>query len=114
MMQVFILVMDKPMHLKKGFTLIEALFVLSILLVLMIFSSPNQQKVKSLDCLEVESYLYYKQSEAMVSKQTQALDYNHLTFNENGNINHASTIHFEKFNCIIQLGAGRFYFEKRV
>lgn len=114
MMQVFILVMDKPMHLKNGFTLIEALFVLSILLVLMIFSSPNHQIVKSIERLEVESYLYYKQSEAMVSKQTQALDYNHLTFNENGSINHASTIHFEKFNCIIQLGVGRFYFEKRV
>lgn len=99
------------MQIKTGFTLVESLFVLSIIVMMFIFSVPYHKDSQPLQKEYIESQIYLTQSNAMVLKEKLPLHYNALTFNEYGNINHASTIDFDTFRCIIQLGMGRFYFD---
>lgn len=105
--------MDKRMPVKSAFTMMESLFCLSILMVMLLLSLPNTHYSSHFINSQQQwtQTIYLTQLKAMTTKSTCLLDNTHLTFNANGNINHAATIILDGHKCIFQLGSGRFYFE---
>ena len=98
----------------KGFTLVESLFVLAILLTMALFITNYHFQGDHAYFNEINT-IYLCQSEAMKTKQKQDLsqymDYANasITFNAYGNINHGLTLKYKKQNYVFQLGMGRFY-----
>lgn len=105
--------MDKLMQIKKGFTLVESLFVLSVLTMFLLFGGQQVQfNPYFIDStVQYANDIYFIQTKAMVDKETNTLKNTSFTFNAKGNINQAGTIHFDNYRCVFQLGAGRFYIE---
>lgn len=119
MENVFPLVMVKPMLNKKGFTLIETLFVLMILCILFTLSMSLHQPVKKENVYlsEITNFLYEAKLHAMTSKEKVELNVGNtitytststqkkymlkkgcyfenykMTFNANGNVKTAKTL----------------------
>lgn len=95
--------MAKPVN--KGFTLIEVLLVLFIIslfgiIFFPIIHMPSSQLFDPEAC----------QLKAMALKQHCNFT-DSLSFNRNGNINHAQTIVNNKKTCVFQLGMGRYVCE---
>ncbi len=99
------------MQAKKGFTLIESLFVIFIMTIMLLLCTKSVYHNKNLNIQQkVSSYIYQTQTTAMVNKERQDLGIAKLHFNENGNINKAATVKIGNTNFVFQLGAGRFYY----
>lgn len=92
--------MVKPVN--KGFTLLEMMIVMLCVSVFSLIFIPkivvyDHKNFNPLTC----------QLEAMAHKKK--CEYNEtISYNQNGNINHAQTIKVNKKTCIFQLGMGRF------
>lgn len=98
---------------ESGFTMIESLFSLSIIMMLIFLALPNMHYSGNfIEPQEKMSQMIYQtQLQAMVSKNQMELEATGVTFNEFGHINHAATIVLDGHKCVFQLGSGRFYFE---
>ncbi len=98
---------------ESGFTMIESLFSLSIIMMLIFLALPNMHYSGNfIEPQEKMSQMIYQtQLQAMVSKNRMELEATGVTFNEFGHINHAATIILDGHKCVFQLGSGRFYFE---
>ena len=113
MEKVFKSLMVKPVRI-KGFTLIESLFVLSIMLTMSLFAIGYYHRYDASYFNEINT-IYLCQSESLKTKQKQKLsDYlddghTQVSFNAYGNINQASTYHYQNQTYVFQLGMGRFY-----
>lgn len=101
------------MSAKSGFTMIESLFSLSIIVMMIFLALPNMHYsgnfIESQD--QWRQKIYHTQLQAMLSKTRIELEATGVTFNALGHINHATTIVLEGYKCVFQLGSGRFYFE---
>ena len=98
---------------ESGFTMIESLFSMSIIMMMIFLTLPNMHYSGTF----IESQekwcqmIYHTQLQAMLSKTRIELETTGVTFNAFGHINHAATIVLDGHQCIFQLGSGRFYFE---
>lgn len=109
--------MVKPMLTKPAFTLVESLFVLSILSTLLLLSMPTgvYKEKKTNIKQNIETRLYLAQSKSLTTKNKVELnDYfpditMDFSFNQNGNINHGGKFVYRDQTCILQIGMGRFY-----
>ncbi len=101
------------MQTKAGFTMIESLFCLSIMMLLIVLSIPNTHLNKEFIDSKIlwSQQIYETQLKAMTSKNKQELENTKVTFNDFGHINKATTILLGDDKCVFQLGSGRFYFE---
>ena len=92
--------MDKHL-LTKGFTLLEMLIVISIINMIIIVTFTNKISIDK-DYYAFASHYLFMQSEALKN----------ISFNANGNINKAQTIHFENNkDIVVELGGGRLVFK---
>lgn len=126
MENLFQLMMVRLMLNRKGFTLIETLFVLSIICILCVLTMTLHipQKSEKVELNEIVSFLNEAKMNAMISKQTTTIHFSHhqityssahqqkslklnkensfedyqMTFNENGNIKTAKTILYHTKN----------------
>ncbi|WP_041139303.1 type II secretion system protein [Beduini massiliensis] len=98
---------------KSGFTMIESLFSLGIIMLMLFLALPNLHDVENFidDQEQWRQKIYHTQLKAMISKTRTELETTGVTFNAFGNIHHAATITLDGHKCIFQLGSGRFYFE---
>ncbi len=90
-------------HHDKGFTLIELLIVVSTITLLQSIFPVNLlmfHKSSSND-------IVHKQIEAMYFDKRVKLTED-ITFNRNGNVNHAQSFLYNGRHCVIQLGYGRY------
>lgn len=96
--------MDKH---NNGFTILELLITLSIFTVLSLVSFTRWQfvanKNKNIDFVAIQLEAMHRQERIFVTDS--------LSFNGNGNINHAQTVDYGNKTCVFQLGFGRFYCE---
>lgn len=103
----------KHMPAESGFTMIESLFSLSIIVMMIFLALPNLHY--SGNFIETKEQwrqtIYHTQLQAMLSKTRMELEETDVTFNEFGHINHAATVILDENKCVFQLGSGRFYFE---
>ena len=88
---------------KKGYTLLEMLLALFIVLVMGTWLSTNldlnfPMHVYALDYLQ-------HQTDSMLYKNSSYLD--DISFNSHGNVNQAKTIYKNQYKYIINLGMGR-------
>ena len=91
----------------KGFTILELIITLSFLTILSLISLTKWQfdahNNKNIDVVALQVEAMHRQERIFV--------HDSLSFNSNGNINHAQTVHFNNKICVFQLGFGRFYCE---
>ncbi len=102
--------MGKRMH-KKGFTLIEMCLV--IVLMSILFTISIKHSINT-------SYPYYQfpskylrvQSEAILeANHKELIDEYAISFNENGNVKKAQTLHFPQGDIVVELGGGRLVYK---
>lgn len=103
---------------KAAFTLVESLFVISIISMVLLFSFNHiPSGIHFLDDTSlISTIIYHCQSDSLVSKKKVNLShyFNEInvgdyTFNSSGNINHGGTVKLMDKECVFQLGMGRFY-----
>ena len=67
---------------------------------------------KSLTYYSFPANYLRKQSEAILeSKEHQLIDEYTISFNKNGNVNKAETLHFTQGDIVVELGGGRLVFK---
>lgn len=129
---VLVLVMDKPMQIKQGFTLIEMILVLFIISMFLVFIPRLNFSLNDYYALQtLSTYLIKAQNEAnydnrtihiTVYENTLVIDgknyyidllnveYASFSYNEFGNINHALSIYSKNSDTklVLQLGSGNY------
>lgn len=99
---------------KKGFSLLEILLTLVVIASLLVLSLSSFTK-PNLDYLTFMNNYLLIQSKSLVDRQRNELDNTysneHISFNENGNVNGARQIEISNHNIIIHLGNGYLSYE---
>lgn len=102
--------MDKHL-LTKGFTLLEMLIVISIISMIIMITFTNKISIDK-DYYAFSSHYLLLQSEALRKSEKSFFNDKNISFNANGNVNKAQTIHFENNkDIVVELGGGRLVFK---
>lgn len=102
--------MDKHLS-TKGFTLLEMLIVISIISMIIIVTFTNKINIDK-DYYAFASHYLFMQSEALRKNEKIFFNDKNISFNANGNVNKAQTIHFENNkDIVVELGGGRLVFK---
>lgn len=83
--------------------MIELLLVLSIVSIFTLVFAPTILVFEN----QQDSKIIETQLEAMYFDERKSVNHN-VTFNRNGNVNHAQKFYHQGKTCVIQLGYGRF------
>ena len=98
----------------KGFTVLDCIFVLSLLASVFLIAAPAVCRVKKeLKVSEAIEQLSYQQIVTIKENDYQTVEddegYYAITFNRRGNVMKAETVHLATGTFIVSLGTGRFY-----
>lgn len=97
----------------SGFTILELLFVLSILAILLLLCVPIcTQWRKPIDFV-INDIAFLQYQAIIENEKTRYEEYDcDITFNRKGNVNHADTYHIDGIDIIISLATGRVYVDQ--
>ena len=96
--------MDIVLQTNRGFTLLEMLLVMCILISLSVISLSRNSDLELEHLYYLNDYLY-EQSNAM-TKRTNTAFSKGISFNSMGHVNRAMTIEFKRHSVVVHLGNG--------